>query len=86
MTFQSGKKNQGLKTHYQGAGFTERVWPECKLWCKTQTSIIVILASVRAEKMPEKCVIFDCSNVQTAPSKGFSSFGLLSSSYTVTSR
>ena len=35
-------KKQGLKTHYRGAEFAQRVWVECDLWCKTRASVVLI--------------------------------------------
>ena len=66
-------ENRDSKTHYRAAEIAEREWVECSSWRKTRTSIarselrVLWLRStlVRAETMPERCVVFGCNNVRS---------------------
>ena len=64
-------ENRDSKTHYQAAEIAEKEWVEGSSWRKTRTSIawselrVLWLRStlVRAETMPERCVVFGCNKM-----------------------
>ena len=66
-------ENRDSKTHYRTAEIAEKEWVEGSSWRKTRTSIarselrVLWLRStlVRAETMPERCVVFGCNNVRS---------------------
>ena len=66
-------ENPDSKTHYRAAEIAEKEWVECSSWRKTRTLIawselhVLWLRStlVRAETIPERCVVFGCNNVQS---------------------
>ena len=66
-------ENRDSKTRHRAAEIAEKEWVEGSSWRKTRTSIarselrVLWLRStlVRAETMPERCVVFDCNNVRS---------------------